>query len=129
MTVGTDGNRGQFGYRKCEKRQAPVATRDLESLISEGLDVPVYGPNLRASCRRLEAAGLLRTLRAANMQLAVELTESGRNVALSHLASEREAEAARQRAAQVYILPLVGKELKDSTCLPDKLCPVHVNGR
>lgn len=37
----------------------------------------MYGPNLRASCRRMEAAGLLHTLRAPNLQLAVELTDAG----------------------------------------------------
>ena len=42
---------------------------------------PAYGPNLRASCRRLEDAGWLRTLRAPNLQLAVELTDAGRAVA------------------------------------------------
>ncbi len=44
-------------------------------------EAPVYGPNLRASCRRLEDAGWLRTLRAPNLQLAVELTDAGRAVA------------------------------------------------
>lgn len=34
---------------------------------------PGHGPNLRASCcRRLEDAGWLRTLRAPDLQLAVE---------------------------------------------------------
>ncbi|MHB3369852.1 hypothetical protein ACYBWA_25385, partial [Klebsiella pneumoniae] len=59
-------------------RPGPVATRDIERVLEQGGDAPVYGPNLRASCRRMEAAGWLRTLRAPNLQLAVELTEAGR---------------------------------------------------
>ena len=50
-------------------------------MLEQGGDAPVYGPNLRASCRRMEAAGWLRTLRAPNLQLAVELTEAGRGIA------------------------------------------------
>ena len=63
------------------KRPGPVATRDIERVLEQGGDAPVYGPNLRASCRRMEAAGWLRTLRAPNLQLAVELTEAGRGIA------------------------------------------------
>ncbi len=63
------------------KRPGPVATRDIERVLEQGGDAPVYGPNLRASCRRMEAAGWLRTLRAPNLQLAVELTEDGRGIA------------------------------------------------
>ena len=55
-----------------------VRTRDLEHLLEQGGDAPVYGPNLRASCRRMEASGWLRTLRAPNLQLAVELTGNRR---------------------------------------------------
>ena len=38
-----------------------MATRDIERVLEQGGDAPVYGPNLRASCRRMEAAGWLRT--------------------------------------------------------------------
>lgn len=58
-----------------------VRTRDLEKLLERGGNRPVYGNNLRASCRRMEAAGWLRTLRAPNLQLAVELTDAGRETA------------------------------------------------
>ena len=64
-----------------EKRPGPVLTRDLERVLERSGEAPVYGPNLRASCRRLEDAGWLRTLRALNLQLAVELTDAGRAVA------------------------------------------------
>ena len=64
-----------------EKRPGPVLTRDLERVLERSGEAPVYGPNLRASCRRLEDAGWLRTLRATNLQLAVELTDAGRAVA------------------------------------------------
>ena len=50
------------------KRPGPVATRDIERVLEQGGDAPVYGPNLRASCRRMEAAGWLRTLRAPNLR-------------------------------------------------------------
>ncbi|NJY69250.1 hypothetical protein HCV96_25575 [Escherichia coli] len=64
-----------------EKRPGPVLTRDIERVLEQSGEAPVYGPNLRASCRRLEDAGWLRTLRAPNLQLAVELTDVGRAVA------------------------------------------------
>ena len=64
-----------------EKRPGPVLTRDIERVLEQSGEAPVYGPTLRASCRRLEDAGWLRTLRAPNLQLAVELTDAGRAVA------------------------------------------------
>lgn len=64
-----------------EKRPGPVLTRDIERVLEQSGEAPVYGPNLRASCRRMEDAGWLRTLRAPNLQLAVELTDAGRAVA------------------------------------------------
>ena len=88
------------------KRPGPVATRDIERVLEQGGDAPVYGPNLRASCRRMEAAGWLRTLRAPNLQLAVELTRAGRDVAEPLYQAAREAEIARRRQAEVRILPL-----------------------
>ncbi|EDV0839705.1 hypothetical protein OY10_004573 [Salmonella enterica subsp. enterica serovar Havana] len=89
------------------KRPGPVATRDIERLLEQGGDVPVYGPNLRASCRRMEAAGWLRTLRAPNLHLAVELTDAGRPIAAGLLAEERARVQALQRASEVKVLPLV----------------------
>lgn len=81
------------------KRPGPVATRDIERVLEQGGDAPVYGPNLRASCRRMEAAGWLRTLRAPNLQLAVELTDAGRALAAPLLADEQARVLAEQRAA------------------------------
>ncbi|MDO6168639.1 hypothetical protein [Enterobacter hormaechei] len=89
------------------KRPGPVATRDIERVLEKGGDAPVYGPNLRASCRRMEAAGWLRTLRAPNMQLAVELTDAGRSLAAPLLADEQARALAEQRATTVRVLPLI----------------------
>ncbi|KLP80744.1 hypothetical protein ABF81_06925 [Enterobacter hormaechei subsp. steigerwaltii] len=89
------------------KRPGPVATKDIERVLEQGGDAPVYGPNLRASCRRMEAAGWLRTLRAPNMQLAVELTDAGRSLAAPLLADEQARVLAEQRATAVRVLPLV----------------------
>lgn len=89
------------------KRPGPVATRDIERVLEQGGDAPVYGTNLRASCRRMEAAGWLRTLRAPNLQLAVELTEAGRALAAPLLADEQARVQAEQRATAVRVLPLV----------------------
>ncbi|HAT3956098.1 TPA: hypothetical protein I9Y43_004769 [Kluyvera ascorbata] len=89
------------------KRPGPVATRDIERVLEQGGDAPVYGPNLRASCRRMEAAGWLCTLRAPNLQLAVELTDAGRALAAPLLADEQARVLAEQRAAAVRVLPLV----------------------
>ncbi|EDE6508648.1 hypothetical protein BXJ38_21995 [Salmonella enterica subsp. enterica serovar Enteritidis] len=90
------------------KRPGPVATRDIERVLAQGGDAPVYGPNLRASCRRMETAGWLRTLRAPNLQLAVELSDDGRVVAEPLLISEQARVQAEQRAMQVVVLPMVG---------------------
>ncbi len=84
----------------------PVPTRLIEQLLAQSGDKPVYGPNLRDSCRRLEAAGLVRRLRASNLQLAIELTATGRARAASFLDAERQAEDERQRAAEVRVLPV-----------------------
>ena len=83
-----------------------VRTRDLELLLAKGTGKPVYGPSLRESCRRMEKAGWLRTMRASNLQLAVELTESGRDLAISLLAYEREIDAAQRRQRDVRVLPV-----------------------
>lgn len=95
------------------KRPGPVATRDIERVLEQGGDAPVYGPNLRASCRRMEAAGWLRTLRAPNMQLAVELTDAGRALAAPLLADEQARVLAEQRATAIRVLPLVPRSLAD----------------
>lgn len=88
------------------KRPGAVATRDIERVLELGGDAPVYGPNLRASCRRMEAAGWLRTLRAPNQQLAVELTGTGRDVAEPLYQAARDDEISRQRQLKVHSLPL-----------------------
>jgi hypothetical protein len=107
------------------KRPGPVATRDIERVLEQGGDAPVYGPNLRASCRRMEDAGWLRTLRAPNMQLAVELTDAGRALAAPLLADVQARVLAEQRATTVRVLPLVPysqEEEADSR-------PVELDGR
>lgn len=96
-----------------EKRPGPVLTRDIERVLERSGEAPVYGPNLRASCRRMEASGWLRTLRAPNLQLAVELTDAGRAVAQPLLLAEQDRLRAEQRAAEVLVLPLV-----PASCLP-----------
>ncbi|MEC6624332.1 hypothetical protein [Enterobacter hormaechei] len=107
------------------KRPGPVATRDIERVLEQGGDAPVYGPNLRASCRRMEAAGWLRTLRAPNMQLAVELTDAGRALAAPLLADEQARVLAEQRATAVRVLPLVPRSQADTA--DDR--PVELDGR
>ncbi|ENF3520676.1 TPA: hypothetical protein J1Y50_004600 [Escherichia coli] len=74
-----------------EKRPGPVLTRDIERVLERSGEAPVYGPNLRASCRRL----------------AVELTDAGRAVAQPLLLAEQDRLRAEQRAAEVVVLPLV----------------------
>ncbi|MDT8880964.1 hypothetical protein RBG07_00105 [Klebsiella aerogenes] len=102
-----------------------VRTRDLEHLLEQGGEAPVYGPNLRASCRRMETAGWLRTLRATNMQLAVELTDAGRELGAPLLADERARVLAEQRATAIRVLPLVPPGQADEA--HDR--PVELDGR
>ncbi|ECH8734423.1 hypothetical protein R455_004697 [Salmonella enterica subsp. enterica] len=106
-----------------------VRTRDLEHLLEQGGDAPVYGPNLRASCRRMEASGWLRTLRAPNLQLAVELTDAGRALAAPLLADEQACVLAEQRATAVRVLPLVRlKPVYESDTFGDDQ-PVELSNR
>ncbi|MDH2272335.1 hypothetical protein [Serratia marcescens] len=89
------------------KRPGPVATKDIERLLAQGGEAPVYGNNLRGSCRRLEAVGWLRTLRnRQTLQLAVELTDAGRAVATPLLAEEQAAAHEQQRRNDVRVLPV-----------------------
>lgn len=89
------------------KRPGPVATKDIERLLALGGDAPVYGNNLRGSCRRMEAAGWLRTLRnRQTLQLAVELTDAGRAVATPLLDDEQAATREQQRRDEVRVLPV-----------------------
>ncbi|HGM4961240.1 TPA: hypothetical protein ACKPZ6_004835 [Serratia liquefaciens] len=89
------------------KHPGPVATKDIERLLAQGGDAPVYGNNLRGSCRRMEAAGWLRTLRnRSSLQLAVELTDAGRAVATPLLADEQAAAREQQRRNNVRVLPV-----------------------
>ena len=103
----------------------PVPTRLIERLLTEGGHGPVYGPNLRGSCRRMEAAGWLRTLRAQNLQLAVELTDAGRKLATPILAEEQASQLAEQRATQVRVLPQMPVSQAEET--DDR--PVALDGR
>ncbi len=112
------------GRPRCETSR-PVATRDIERVLEQGGDAPVYGPNLRASCRRMEAAGWLRTLRAPNLQLAVELTDAGRALAALFLADEQARVPAEQRATAIRVLPLVPPVRADEA--DDR--PVELDGR
>ncbi|EJD9082997.1 hypothetical protein Q3R78_004439 [Salmonella enterica] len=107
------------------KRPGPVATRDIERVLEQGGDVPVYGPNLRASCRRMEAAGWLRMLRAPNLQLAVGLTDAGRALAAPLLADEQARVLTEQRATAVRVLPLAPTGQADEA--DDR--PVVLDGR
>lgn len=108
------------------KRPGPVATRDIERVLEQGGDTPVYGPNLRASCRRMEASGWLHTLRAPNLQLAVELTDAGRQIARPLLEAEQAAELERRRRERVVVLPGAGVtntgEQTDRMVMLDGIC-------
>ncbi|WP_017891072.1 hypothetical protein [Serratia sp. S4] len=89
------------------QRPGPVATKDIERLLAQGGEAPVYGNNLRGSCHRMEAVGWLRTLRnRSSLQLAVELTDAGRAVATPLLADELAAVREQQRRDDVRVLPV-----------------------
>ncbi|HIB1651543.1 TPA: hypothetical protein ACWV6T_005778, partial [Salmonella enterica subsp. enterica serovar Muenchen] len=110
------------------KRPGPVATRDIERVLERGGDAPVYGPNLRASCRRMEQAGWVRTLRAPNLQLAVELTDAGRVLAVPLLTAEQARVRAEQRATQVVVLPLVREKTAHEAGTSGDEHPVQLDG-
>lgn len=61
-------------------------------------------PDLRGSCRQMEDAGWLRTLRnRQTLQLAVELTDTGRAVATRLLADEQAVAREQQRRDDVRV--------------------------
>ncbi|WP_432341899.1 hypothetical protein [Yersinia enterocolitica] len=88
-----------------ERKPGPVPTKDLEKLLALSDAKPVYGPNLRGACHRLAKAGIVRTLRATNLQLAVELTHDGLEYAALLYANERQAELERQKRKICLVLP------------------------
>lgn len=88
-----------------ERKPGPVPTKDLEKLLALSDAKPVYGPNLRGACHRLAKAGMVRTLRATNLQLAVELTHDGLECAALFYANERQAELDRQKRKTSFVLP------------------------
>lgn len=111
-----------------EKRPGPVLTRDIERVLERSGEAPVYGPNLRASCRRMEASDWLRTLRAPNLQLAVELTDAGRAVAQPLLQAEQDRLREEQRSAEVVVLPLVPAADLPADGTSAKDLPVELDG-
>lgn len=53
------------------KRPVPVATWDIERVLEQGGDAPVYGPNLRAPCLLLwRADGTIIKLEGDALQVA-----------------------------------------------------------
>lgn len=95
------------------KGPSPVAIRDIERVLAQGGDAPVYGPNLRAP----------------NLQLAVELTDAGRALALPLLRDEQDRVLAEQRATAVRVLPLVRfKPVYETDTFGDDR-PVALDGR
>ncbi|MEN0615846.1 hypothetical protein ABK730_12695 [Klebsiella indica] len=88
-----------------QRKHMPVATKDIERVLEQGGEKPVYGSNLRAACRKLEEAGFVCTLRARNLQLAVELTETGKATAYPLLEQEKREEQAKARTQECHVLP------------------------
>jgi len=88
-----------------ERGARQVPTLELEQLLARGADRPVYGGNLRNACHKLAAAGMLATLRATNLQLAVELTPAGERRAAPLLAAERDARTEAEKRDTVIPLP------------------------
>lgn len=107
-----------------ERKPGPVPTKDLEKLLTLSDDKPVYGPNLRGACHRLAKAGIVRTLRASNLQLAVELTQDGLEYAALLYAKERQAELERQKRKTYVVL----SQNTPNKSVTDPL-PVILNGQ
>ncbi len=72
--------------------------------------------------------GWLHTLRAPNLQLAVELTDAGRTVAQPLLQAEQERLRAKQRAAEVVVLPLIPLSGPSADGTSAKDMPVELDG-
>lgn len=92
----------------------PVPVSLIGRMLNDGGHGPVYGPNLRASCRRLATAGWLRMLRAKDLSLAVELTETGDAAARPLLQAERDASERRRRETEVCVLASAPSAIADA---------------
>lgn len=112
-----------------ERRPGPVATRDIELILERDGERRVYGNNLRDSCRRMENAGWMRTLRTRNLQLHVELTAAGRELAAPLLAEEQMRMLDEQRATTVCVLPLIPPGMTEDAGTPGTGLPVRLDGR
>lgn len=77
----------------------------------------------------MEAAGWLHTLRAPNLQLAVELTDAGRAMAQPLLQAEQERLRAEQRATEVVVLPLVSVSGLSADGTSATELPVKLDGK
>lgn len=72
-------------------------------------------------------AGWLRTLRAPNLQLAVELTDAGRAIAHPLLLAEQNRLRAEQRTAEVVVLPLIPLSVPPAEGTSAKDLPVELD--
>ncbi|EHX1366527.1 hypothetical protein NRK09_004655 [Escherichia coli] len=91
-----------------EKRPDHVLTRDIERVLERSGEAPVYGPNLRASCRRLE--------------------DAGRAIAHPLLLAEQNRLRAEQRTAEVVVLPLIPLSVPPAEGTSAKDLPVALGG-
>ena len=73
-------------------------------------------------------SGWLRTLRAPNLQLAVELTDAGRAIAHPLLLAEQNRLRAEQRTAEVVVLPLIPLSVPPAEGTSAKDLPVELGG-
>lgn len=92
----------------------PVPVSLIGRMLNDGGHGPVYGPNLRASCRRLATADWLRMLRAKDLSLAVELTKTGASAARPLLQAERDAIERHRRETEVCVLASAPSAMEDA---------------
>ncbi len=110
-----------------EKRPGHVLTRDIERVLERSGEAPVYGPNLRASCRRLEDAGWLAAYPARPESAAGSGADGCLAIAHPLLLAEQNRLRAEQRTAEVVVLPLIPLSVPPAEGTSAKDLPVELD--
>ncbi|WP_407261265.1 hypothetical protein [Klebsiella pneumoniae] len=88
-----------------ERKHMPVATKDIERVLAQGGEKPVYGSNLKSCMQKARRSRISQYTESRNLQLAVELTETGKLIAQPLLEKEKNDELDKKKIRECHVLP------------------------